>query len=139
LIFTNLKNLKMTDEDLKRIVREVVMESHQAVALVQSKQYQAINDNLTQLNGFGKLAKFIRTDIGVAMSVLLFLVSVLAPYFGIKNDISLIQNDMHYIKSAVTEVRQATEVLQENSIDINNRVSKIEGFLTTLGLGTKLK
>jgi ABC-type uncharacterized transport system permease subunit len=123
----------MTDE-IKQAIREVVAESHMAV----SKNVSEIGSEVQKLNGHGRLAKLLRTDLGLLMAVLSFLAMVLSPYFMIKTDIELIRQDVSDMSENLKDVGSDIKQIKVDASFLGERVSKIEGALSAMGI-TKVR
>lgn len=79
----------------------------------------------SSVNGYGRVYKFLKKDIGFVMALITFLLSVLSPYFLIKNDISLINLNVNNMKEDILEVKESVSVIH----NIDNRLSNVEGQL----------
>jgi hypothetical protein len=78
-------------------VAQKVEESHSSVAQTVS----GFGSEIQKLNGIGKVPKFFKTDFGFLVAVILFLVSILTPYYLIKMDIAILYEKISNIKSAI--------------------------------------
>ena len=94
-----------------------------------SNQLKYVSNSLENLNGYGKVYKVLKTDFGFTVALITFLVSVLSPYFLIKNDISLINLNVNNVKEDMKEVKNNVFSVKESTNDLNGRVSNIEGRL----------
>ena len=130
----------MDKEEIIQIVKETVLESHHAIAQVQSNQYAKIDLKLQEnlkgiegLNGFGKIYKFLRTDMGFLVAFTTFIISVLTPYYLIKNDIALIYERVSNVTTSVeTHIKQnqsEMKDIRDSMFQISGRVSRIEGSI----------
>lgn len=125
----------LTKEELKEAVREVVTESHQVVAKAQS-------DNLAEikkLNGIGKIPKWFKSDFGALIAIVVFLTGILGPYFLIKQDIALIMQDVETVKESLNSFTLDIKQTKMDASLLGERVSKIEGALSALGITKMLK
>lgn len=95
-----------------------------------SNQLDYINKNLINLNGYGKLWKLVRSDIGLVIAIVTFIVSILAPYFIIKNDIALINQKLDRTIKDMETTTGSIVTITENLGKLDGRISKIEGILT---------
>lgn len=88
-----------------------------------SNQLDYINKNLVNLNGYGKMWKALRTDVGLTIVVISFIMAIVTPYFLIKTDIALINQKLDRVS---IDVESSIEAITK----IDTRVSRIEGRLT---------
>lgn len=117
-------------EQLKQIVREVVSESHQSIAAVQSNMFSQIDKNL---NGHGKISKLIRTDVGATIALIVFISSIITPYFLIKTNIAVIDYKLDNVikdsKEISKELSEHMKLSNQLISNLDSRVSKVEGVL----------
>ena len=124
------------NEDIKKYIDEKVdnriYESHSALSQVQSQHYGAIKENLDKLNGYGKIYRFIKKDIGLGISIILFIVSIVSPYFLIKSDIALIRQDVGYIKEQITGLKSSIQSLGETDKSLMSRNAELSQIVYTI-------
>ena len=120
----------MKEQKLKDMIREVVAESHQAIAEVQSSSLAEIK----KMNGIGRLPKFIKTDSGFLIALIIFITSIITPVFLIRQDIALLQNDLKNIVLNADGLTDEVKIIKDTQNKVAQRVSMIEGFLKSLGL-----
>src|SRR5574343_163618 len=81
-----LKNKIYSKEDFMDWYYEITKKERET----NSNQLGYIHKNLANLNGHGRLWKLLKTDIGALVGLIVFITSVIAPYFLIKTDIEVI-------------------------------------------------
>lgn len=117
-------------EVVRDVVKDVVFESHQAIANVQSNTLSEVK----KLNGQGKVAKFLKTDLGLIITFTLFLSGIFSSYYSLKNDISLNAKDTNDILKTIDRIELFMTSSEKDQAQLNNRVSVLESFLKNLGL-----
>lgn len=115
------KTKHMSKEHLEDVL-EFFVEANKKTLESHSQQLGTI---YSSVNGYGKVYKFLKKDIGFVMALITFLLSVLSPYFLIKNDISLINLNINNMKEDILEVKESVSVIH----NIDNRLSNVEGQL----------
>lgn len=91
-----------------------------------SQQLGNIYDNM---NGYGRIYKFLKKDIGFVVAVGTFLISILSPYFLIKNEISLMNLNITNIKEDVKDVKSNMVSITSSEHELDSRISNLEGRL----------
>lgn len=88
----------MNEDKIREIIEDVVFRSHTSISKVQSQQYQELNHSL---NGYGRVYKFLKTDIGFIVGFVTFILSIVTPYFALKTDIAIIKNDFDNLSGSL--------------------------------------
>ncbi len=123
----------MNEQQLRNIIREEVSSikvdvesSHQSVA----KSVSGFGSEIQKLNGIGRIPKFFKTDFGFLVAVLLFLVSILTPYYLIKIDIAVIFEKLNTTTEQIKDLSGDISVVNKDQHIISERVSKLEGIIS---------
>lgn len=96
--------------------------------------YSEIKKELKTLNGIGWLAKKLRTDIGLTITIISFASIILSGYYSFKNDIALINEKTSTIQKTVDEIKMFMSDSEKDRAQLNNRLSVVESFMKNLGL-----
>lgn len=104
-----------------------------------SKQDRETHSNTLQsieksLNGYGRLWKLLKTDIGAVIALIVFIVSVIAPYFLIRTDIAVMSEKLDTVIKEVSGLQGSSKEFSAAVSLLDSRISKIEGALGTTGL-----
>lgn len=106
---------------------------------MQSNHLYDIKKQLVGLNGDGRLYKYLKTDVGAIIGLIIFITSILAPYFIVKQDIALINQKLDGALEEHKEFYEVDKTLSELIGRMDGRISKIEGMLSMLGLDKAVK
>lgn len=115
-------NEELLEEKIKDIVKDVVSQSHIAVAKVQSNQY----NDITKKFKFGWIT--------VLISCLVFLGSLVGVFISISNDIAVLKVQNSSIISGVSAINTDIKTATQERISFNTRISLLEGYFKSLGL-----
>lgn len=81
-----------------------------------------------------KILRLIRSDVGMVISIISFAAMVLAPFYSVKIDIAVMQNDIKTFIASLKENDITDKAQDTKLVDIQKDVSQIKGALGQRGV-----